>query len=117
MADIGSWHIYDQGHSIGLPGTECGSIVRDDEHDLGARITLERRARAAPWTITCGIYDWMVHTRFFSTEEQAREAFDAMKIELGQILHMAEEAADFEPERRLQIVSAAVSRFIDRFPA
>jgi hypothetical protein len=37
---------------------------------LTARITLERDGHQ-PFAITCGSYGWMVHTSFFSGEEEA----------------------------------------------
>jgi hypothetical protein len=49
-----------------VTGSEGGTIVLDEEHGLGARITLEKDGAIAPFTITCGIYGWMAHTRFFS---------------------------------------------------
>jgi len=47
-----------------LRGSEGGVIVRDEEHALGARITLETGCGIAPYAITCGIYGWMMHTCF-----------------------------------------------------
>jgi len=42
------WHIFDSGKSIGTRGSEEGYIVSDEEHDMGARITLERSGCTAP---------------------------------------------------------------------
>jgi hypothetical protein len=42
------------------PGAKAEKVIFDQEHELGARITLERNTRAAPFAITCGIYGWMV---------------------------------------------------------
>ena len=60
-----AWHPFEDGASIGQAGSEGGVIVRDDEHPWGARITLERDGGFAPFALTCGIYGWMVHTRWF----------------------------------------------------
>ena len=70
------WTPFHNGQSIGTPGPENGRISRDDEHVLGARITLQQSepnvfARTAPCALTCGIYGWMFHTRFFGNAAAA----------------------------------------------
>ena len=67
-------------------GSESGVIIRDSEHPLGARITLERAGTVAPYSITCGIYGCMAPTRFFSTEIDASQQFDLMAAALESIL-------------------------------
>jgi hypothetical protein len=39
-----SWQPFDNGATVGQRGSEDGVTLRDEEHDLGARITLERDA-------------------------------------------------------------------------
>jgi hypothetical protein len=58
-----SWLPLENGGTLGQTGSEEGTIVRDQEHPLGARISLERDCRVAPFAITFGIYGWMLHTR------------------------------------------------------
>ena len=41
------WHEYDEGFSVGTVGAQDGAIIRDEEHDEGARLTLEEDASAA----------------------------------------------------------------------
>ncbi len=65
------WRPFNDGVTIGTEGSESGTIVRDQEHPLGARLTLERWGQTAPLAITCGVYGWMVHTRFFASEAKA----------------------------------------------
>jgi hypothetical protein len=74
-------------------GTEGGIIILDEEHDLGARITLER-FEGGGGAITCGIYGWMVHTRFFDTEADPRAEVELMKIDLGRILWRIPQKSD-----------------------
>jgi len=62
------WDPFDSGTTIGQTGSESGRIMRDEQHSRGARITLERDTRAAPFAITCGAYGWMVHACFFIAE-------------------------------------------------
>lgn len=109
------WHPFDDGRSVGQKGSEGGSIIRDDEHDLGARITLERDG-STPYGITCGIYGWMVHTRFFSSEEDASKAYEAMRVELESILKSMPLASDKDVSEKSKAVSVAIGTFIERFP-
>jgi hypothetical protein len=86
------WKEYDKGKTIGTKGSEQGTIVLDEQYELGSRITLEKNGTTAPWGITCGIYGEFVHTAFASSEEKARSMYTSMKQELLRILH--EENAD-----------------------
>ena len=97
-------------------GTDGGTIVADDEHEHGARITLEKDSAVAPFSITCGIYGWMVHTRFFASLEDAWQAFGAMKPELAQILDAIPAKTDPDVDHKIELVTAAMSDFVDRFP-
>jgi hypothetical protein len=106
-----TWKSFDSGSSIGSRGSENGLIVRDEEHEDGARITLEQGGDIAPFSITCGIYGSMVHTRFFASESEARAEFDLMKSGLAEILSLAS-AADAAQAQ----VTERIERFIERFP-
>jgi len=88
-----SWKPYQDGSSIGGIGSERGTIVQDEEDADGARITLEE-AGTAPFAITCGIYGVMVLTAFFSSREEAENAFETMKNELDEILKLDGDAVD-----------------------
>ena len=111
---MSDWHPFDEGRSVGLKGSEEGVILLDEEHSYGARITLERGGYA-PFSITCGIYGWMVHTRFFSDEAEAQDAFGEMKIGLVNILNIIPLASETNAAKE-GAVSDALSDFIERFP-
>jgi hypothetical protein len=113
MTALCPWHFFDEGRSIGTRGSENGTILLDEEHDLGARITLERGGHC-PYSITCGVYGTMVHTRFFDSEEQARAQCEAMKPGLVAILEALPLATDLEPD--FGPSTAEVERFLQRFP-
>jgi hypothetical protein len=103
----------------GMPetvGTDGGAILLDDEHPMGARITLEKDSCVAPFSITSGIYGWMVHTRHFQQLDVARDAFAAMKPELVAILDLIPVRSDPDAEAKVDIATAAMSAFVDRFP-
>jgi len=113
--DAGSWLPFDDGASIGLVGSEGGTILRDDEYRGDARITLERGGYA-PFSITCGVYGWMVHTRFFSTLAEAERDYARMQPELAAIVDSQPLAADPDVDAKMDAVIAAIGRFVDRFP-
>jgi hypothetical protein len=101
------WVSFENGSTIGQLGSESGVIIRDSEHPLGARITLERAGSIAPYSITCGIYGCMVHTRLFATEQEASQQFELMEQALSAILQG-------EPSDEDLINS--VGQFVEQFP-
>ena len=109
-----SWHTFDNGATLGQTGSEQGVIVHDQEHSLGARITLERAARVAPFAITCGIYGWMMHTRFFSSQDEAETQYEVMKRALAALLKAAEKTAEIDGGR--QVLMDGVGKFVDAYP-
>ena len=109
-----SWRPFEEAATLGLPGSEEGIVVRDEEHVLGARITLERAANVAPFAITCGIYGWMMHTCFLSTEAEADSRYDLMKDSLSELLEAAEQTADVDGGR--QVLMNGVEEFVGEYP-
>ena len=110
-----NWYDYDDGYSIGTVGADGGAIVRDEEHKRGARITLEEESSFAEFAVTCGVYGWMFHTRFFGDEAEANDAFDEMKVELDKVLEVLpteENAAEDEQEE----FTEKLEMFVEMFP-
>jgi hypothetical protein len=107
------WIALEGGSTVGAIGTEGGTIVRDEEHRDGARITLERTATR--FAITCGVDGWMVHTRFFAKEDEAVAAYEEMKPALVEILSRLPGEED-DIESAVGEVSTAMHDFIERFP-
>lgn len=108
--NVRNWSPFEGGGTAGQTGSEGGVIWKDEEHADGARITLERDALlGAPFAITCGIYGWLVHTRFFADEPTALAQYEGMKQALAQIagLVVAERSAE---------VAEAVDQFVESFP-
>lgn len=114
--DAVGWYPFNAGSTIGETGSEDGVILRDEEYSAGARITLERNSRPTPFAITCGIYGWMVHTRFFPTEQTANEAFEAMKAGLARIYDLLPWPDDPQADERDAEVIAEIDTFIENFP-
>lgn len=113
--DTSPWYPFDGGASIGQEGSERGRIIRDEEHVYGSRITLERDC-LSPFSITCGIYGWMFHTRFFGDEDEAQAEFDQMKAGLHLILVAIPLQSDPDDHDRLVRVSEMIGEFVERFP-
>jgi len=118
-----TWQPFRSGSTLGKTGTEAGVILRDEEHIEGARITLERSATkkllrrpVVQFAITCGIYGWMVHTRFFSSEEKAVREYDRMKPELAAILEKVPLLTDPELNTKTDRVTDEIGGFVERFP-
>jgi hypothetical protein len=110
---MSDWYSFKNGESIGQIGSEGGKILRDEEHCDGARVTLEQ-VRDNRWAVTCGMYGWMVHTRFFPSEASAEIGFDETKSELGKILALIplEDEADDE---RMRIAQDAITKFVEQY--
>lgn len=111
---ISPWTPYDL--TIGQPGSENGTIVRDEEHEAGARITLEKDGATAPFSITCGIAGWMVHTRFFASQEEATNEYDLMKAALETILEVIPLVDDPQVNNKMRQVCDAIDKFVGEFP-
>lgn len=110
------WNPFDEGKSIGRRGSEEGIIIRDEEQGDGSRITIERDGNIAPLAITCGIYGWMAHTRFFSSEEEATKEFEKMKVSLDEILQLIPLEGESEVEEKMDAVGKAISNFVEQYP-
>lgn len=108
------WKPFDNGATVGQPGSEGGVTVRDEEHEAGARATLERDCGSAPWTVTCGVYGWFFHTRFLGSESEAE--FPAMLDGLSEILDRIPCVMNIQADDKMRAVGEAISEFVARFP-
>ncbi len=111
-----SWHKFDSGKTVGQKGSEGGKILLDEVHELGARITVEKGGSFLKrhFAITCGVYGWMMHTHFISSNNEALKDFEAMKCELDRILNLVptiEKASDDNMSR----VTDEISKFVNEF--
>lgn len=87
------WHPFHDGLTIGTSGSEGGVILRDEEHPLGARITLERVGGDGRHAVTCGVYGLMLHTAFADGEAAGVALYGTMRERL---LPIAEALSDEE---------------------
>ncbi len=104
-----NWLAYDDGRSIGKSGSEGGVILQDEEYLKDARITLKRGEKFV--SVSCNIYGWINHTRFFAAVPEAERDFKVMKSELGKVMDIIVEA-DSDSIRGWE----AISEFVRRFP-
>ena len=100
-----AWYVVDDGATLGQSGSEGGMILRDEEHPLGARITLEQGGAIAPFSITCGVYGLLLHTRFFANQAEGEQEYEAMKPGLVEVAEAC--GRDFNAE---------ASAFVAEFP-
>src|SRR5690349_6875977 len=118
---MAEWQPFADGTTIGGLGSEDGTILRGEEHTDGSRITLERTERFLPsapvaYAITCGIYGWMLHTRFLSDEAEALEEYEAMKAALAAILAIIPRVDDPAGDETMAEVTRQIGLFVERFP-
>jgi len=107
-----SWTPCENGSTIGTAGSESGVILRDEEHEMGARITLEECGHP-PFAIIYGVHGMTTHTAFAATETEAGDAYEAIKAEIEALLDLMPEA-DAEPEakeRFHEAISSLRSRY------
>jgi hypothetical protein len=110
------WQSFDEGRTTGKAGSEAGVILLDEEHAVGARITLERGGRVAPFAITCGIFGWMMHTRFFANEEEARRAYEDMKQALDSIIQSIPLESDPDRDTKIKATMRMIGEFVKHYP-
>ena len=111
-----NWAIFEQGVTLGQKGSEHGIILRDEEYEGAARITLEQASPIAPFTVTCGIYGWTFHTRLFSTLADAEAAYSQMQEAISAIVALIPYKDDPELDLKQQQAIRAISQFLERFP-
>lgn len=132
-----SWRQINDGKTVGQKGSEGGEIIFDEEHEHGARITLEKiilqpgnyfaikpdgSLAQAPETsqpkiyfaVTCGIYGWFFHTHYISPETEALSNYEDMKSELYGILKLIPTVEESNDEKMMK-VSDEISKFVDKF--
>ncbi|MBK8020269.1 MAG: hypothetical protein IPK19_02305 [Chloroflexi bacterium] len=108
------WYPFEQGNTRGITGVEGGTIVEDEQHDDGGRITMERSCLRAPFAITATVYGWMVHTRFFADEATAKLAYEAMRESLLDVLRLLPKEDD-DPVLT-EAIDMAIAAFQAAFP-
>ena len=106
---MSNWVAYDDGRSIGTVGAEGDVILRDEEHESGARITLKRGSNYI--SVSCNIHGWTDHTRFFNSITEAQREYILMKSSLGNMVENVLSAGEGDLK-----MWEAIAKFVRRFP-
>jgi len=106
---MSNWQPYNHGRSIGVKGSEGSTIVRDEEHPLGARMTIKQGQDYV--SVSCNISGKIDHTRFFKEMRAAEIEYANMQKELMRVMDAisSAKAADIK-------VWEKISGFVARFP-
>lgn len=116
MRDDAPWQPYEGGSTLGLQGSEGGTITWDEEYAGQVRLTLEQDESRSFYAITCGVAGWMVHTRFFGSSAEATAAFEEMRPALMELLSKLPPSEPKPSREALREGGAVLSGFIARFP-
>jgi hypothetical protein len=116
MSEEQSWRLAEGGSTLGLAGAEGGTIVRDEEHPAGLRLTLEEDASRSFHALTCTVSGWLVHRRYFDSDAKAAAAWDEMQPALVELVMQlpAGGPKGMDPETRA--AGAKLGAFLARFP-
>ena len=106
---MNNWQPYNHGRSLGMKSSEGSKIVRDEEHPLGARMTIKQGGDYV--SVSCSISGKIDHTRFFKEMTAAEREYATMQKELVKVMNAVStaKAADIK-------VWEAISGFVARFP-
>jgi hypothetical protein len=85
MSDSASWQPYQGGSTLGMMGSQGGTITWDEEYAGQLRLTLEQDESRSFHAITCGIEGWLLHARFFGAASEALAAFEQMRPALVEL--------------------------------
>lgn len=112
MSEDATWQPYQGGSTLGLQGSEGGTITWDEEYAGAVRLTLEQDESRSFYAVTCGVSGWLVHTRFFGSINEATDAFAEMRPALEELLARLPDAPSRDTVRQGgELLSAFVARF------
>ena len=107
---MSDWKPYNKGRSIGMKGSEGSKVVRDEEHPLGARMTIKQGQDYV--SVSCSIAGKIDHTRFFKEMKAAEKEYKTMQKEMDAVLGVISSARSADIK-----VWEAISIFVTRFPS
>ncbi|HYI02214.1 hypothetical protein [Hyalangium sp.] len=116
MSEDRSWQPYQGGSTLGMQGSEGGTITWDEEYTEQVRLTMEQDESRSFYAITCGVAGWLVHTRFFGSAAEASAAFEEMRPALVELLSRLPASTPKPPREALREGGALLSGFVARFP-
>ena len=99
-----------------MPGAEGGTIVRDEHHPAGLRLTLEEDPSRSFHALTCGVAGWLVHARFFDNEPAALAAWEEMKPALVELSAQLPASGPKSLSPTTREAGARLGAFLARYP-
>lgn len=89
---MSKWQPYNRGRSIGVKSTKGCKVVRDEEHPLGARMTIKQGQDYV--SVSCNNAGKIDHTRFFNKMNVAEREYKVMQKELAKVIRAISSAKD-----------------------
>ncbi len=110
-----AWKEFQGGTPLCGHDAEGVTIVLDEDHVGGARITLVKGSGPIPFAINCGICGCFVHTAYASTRAEAEGRFRDMRDGLDAILASMATIDPAGADRRMPDVDRRITEIVDRF--
>jgi hypothetical protein len=115
MSDSASWQPYQGGSTLGMMGSQGGTITWDEEYAGQLRLTLEQDENRSFHTITCGIEGWLSHARFFGEASEAITAFEEMKPALVELWSRLPPGGPRSTPEAPRLAGPLLAAFVARF--
>lgn len=115
MSDSASWQPYQGGGTLGMMGSQGGTITWDEEYDGRLRLTLEQDESRSFHAITCFVEGWLSHARFFGEASEAFAAFDQMKPALVELSSRLPPAGSQRSPEALRVAGPLLGAFLARY--
>lgn len=116
MSETTSWQPFEGGSTLGLPGSQGGTISWDEQYAGQLRLTLEQDESRSFYAITCGITGWLVHSRFFGSASEAFAAFDELRPALVELWTQLPEGGPRSTPDAARKGGPLLAAFLGRFP-
>jgi hypothetical protein len=116
MSEESGWRPTEGGSTLGLMGQQGGTIVRDEEHPTGLRLTLEEDPARSFHALTCGVAGWLVHHRYFSSGVEATAAWDEMRPALEELRGQLPASGPRGLEPATREAGVKLGAFLARYP-
>lgn len=109
------WRPAQGGSTLGMPGAQGGTIVRDEAWAEQCQLTQEQDESRGFYALTCTVSGWLLHTRFFDDPAQAHAAFEEMKPALVELASQLPPEGPRTPELARK-GGPLLGAFMGRFP-
>ncbi|MDC0706885.1 hypothetical protein POL68_00200 [Stigmatella sp. ncwal1] len=100
---------------MGLPGAQGGLITRDEAYAGRVRLTLEQDEDRSFYALTCGIPEWLSHSRFFGSADEATAAFEAMRPALVELWSRLPAGGPRSSPDAARLAGPLLAAFVARF--